>query len=116
MAEEDAPATGIMRRRVAGIPVVYLAGGGVIVLAIVAWRMRTANDAPADNADVPMDEAQNDTANDEIDSAGYDAFTAKTSITAAPPEKEDPIEVVETNTRGYGKSLNGGYPKVHRRG
>lgn len=99
MAEEDAPTTGpsIMRRRVAGIPVVYLAAGGVIILAIVAWRMRTANDAPADNTDVPMDEAQNDTANDEIDSAGYDAFTAKTSITAAPPEKEDPIEVVETN-------------------
>ena len=29
-----------LRKKIAGIPVIYIVAGGVLILAIVAWRMR----------------------------------------------------------------------------
>lgn len=35
-------------KKIAGVPVVYLAGGAVAIMAIVAWRMKPSPDAPVD--------------------------------------------------------------------
>jgi LysM repeat protein len=38
----------LIRKRVAGVPVTYLAAAAVLVLAIVAWRMKPSTPPPAD--------------------------------------------------------------------
>ena len=102
----DTPPTSVLRRRVAGIPVLYLAGGAVVILAVVAWRMRASNpETPSEDTgnDVPMETNQNDEA--QLDSDGYAAFTAKGSITAAPPEKIETEKPEETNSTWLKKAV-----------
>lgn len=44
--------TEMARRKVLGVPVLYLAGGAVVILAVVAWRIKpapTADTPPVDN-------------------------------------------------------------------
>lgn len=40
----------IARKKIAGIPVIYLAGGAVAILAVVAWKMKGTNDGATDAA------------------------------------------------------------------
>lgn len=54
MAEIIPPAKGasFTKRKVGGVPVIYLVGGFVLILAVVAWRMKPSGDlAASDNAD-----------------------------------------------------------------
>lgn len=49
MSSDYAPkVSGIMSRKVLGVPVIYLAAGFVLILAVYAWRTKTA--APASDA------------------------------------------------------------------
>ena len=107
MVEPPATKTSIWRRKVAGIPVIYLAGAIVGVLAIIAFRMRNTNaETPmADN--VPMETDQNteaDTFDTNYD-ASYAAFQTKGSITAAAPETATQEPVVETNETWLSKAV-----------
>lgn len=98
---ENAP-TSFLRKRIAGIPVLYLAGGAAVVLAVIAFRMRQSEDPSEDgvspSTDVPTEEIQNDMVN-AADGTNYDPFVAKGSITAAPADQvtPDPPKVEETN-------------------
>ena len=108
MAEDAPSAPSFLRRRVAGIPVLYLAAGGVAVLAVVAWRMRATNDA---ETDVPMETNQNADADDpgsttlNTGDTSYDGFVAKGSITAAPAEPPEQNVPEETNQTWLKKSV-----------
>ena len=67
---------GILSRKVAGVPVVYLLGVGVVVLAIVAWRM---NDSSVNDAEADPDELGEDSALGAVSGIGgsdsaYDQF------------------------------------------
>ena len=103
------PPTGksFWRRRVAGIPVIYLAAGIVAILAIVAFRMRNTNADTTMAEDVPMEADQNSEA-DQFDTA-YDAsyaqFSTKGSITAVPAESANQDSVVETNETWLSKAV-----------
>lgn len=47
---------GIMQKKVVGVPVIYLAGGGAVILAVVAYRMQSTQAASDDNAGVDATE------------------------------------------------------------
>lgn len=48
--------TGLLKRKVAGVPVIYLAGGFVAVLAVLAWQMKPAAEE-SDDAETAEDES-----------------------------------------------------------
>lgn len=102
------PAGSIWRKRVAGIPMIYLAGGIVAILAIFAFRTMRAPDNAAE-PDVPAETEQNpdadfDTKFDQS-AADYSGFVAKGSITAAPADKADSEPIVETNETWLAKAV-----------
>ena len=93
-----------LRRRVAGIPVLYIFGAVAVVLAVLAWRMRDAPepDVPSSGSDVPMETQQNDP---DAELKAYEGFVAKSSITAAPAEKPDDVIPEETNATWLKKAV-----------
>lgn len=105
MAEN--PPTSFLRRKVAGIPVIYLLGAAAVALAVLAWRMQNAPDsdvepgAEAASDAVPMETVQN---NSDVNT-DYDGFVAKSSITAAPAEKVEEEKPEETNAQWLKKSV-----------
>ncbi len=108
MADDNtAVAAGFMRRRVVGVPVMYWLLGGVGVLAIVAYRMRTTSDNSADSEpDVPLGDQQNDTATGDPD-ADYSPFNTRASIVANPIDRVpvDQPEIEMTNALWLKKAV-----------
>lgn len=52
----ETPSVSSLRsRKILGVPVLYLAGAGVAVLAVYAWRLKPAANTPADTASEPTD-------------------------------------------------------------
>lgn len=114
MADTSTSSGSFWRRKIAGIPMIYLAGGIVAILAIVAFRMRNTN-SDSDTVDQPMETDQNsdsdaasdyDTAFDQS-VADYSGFTAKGSVTAAPADNTGATSepVVETNETWLAKAV-----------
>jgi hypothetical protein len=100
MSEVSAPS--FMRRKVAGVPVVYLLGGVAVILAVLAYRMKdtTSQDAPDPEA-LEVEAAGEDALLAGTgDTSGYDAFVANGSITAAPPET-DAAEKPDPTNEGW---------------
>lgn len=95
------------RRKIAGIPMIYLVGAIVGVLAIVAFRMRNTNADDTMAADVPMETDQNSEADqfDDKYNTSYDAFTTKGSISAADPGQTTQEAIVETNETWLAKAV-----------
>jgi hypothetical protein len=89
-------------KKVAGVPILYLLGGGVVILAIVAWKMKPsadsaqAEEAPADAADVAGDLPD-----------PYDGFETKGSVTVAPQPTPDTSAnaAVQSNTEWVSKGV-----------
>lgn len=81
-------------KKIGGVPVVYIAGGAVAIIAVVAWRMKPAPDVP-DSADTPGGE---DAVLDEYGLAdGSDPYAGlKTNGTVIvqppPPVAEEPTD------------------------
>ena len=98
----DEPSTSFLRRKVAGIPVMYLLGAVAIVLVVIAIRMKpsASTDDGATSEDVPMETIQNDSVD-----GSYDGFVAKGSIVAAPPEKPEDNTPEETNASWLKKAV-----------
>lgn len=65
MAESPVRTGGILKRKVAGVPVIYLALGFVLILAVVAWQMKPSADLAQDDADAEAD-AATPTGSDEV--------------------------------------------------
>jgi hypothetical protein len=81
----------IMRRKVAGIPVIYLAAAAVLVLAIVAWRMKPTTD--------PVEAQGEPEAGSDEPSEGdpYRGFETTGTVVAQQPNATEPAPVEETN-------------------
>lgn len=110
MSDTNPVTTGsIWRRKVAGIPLIYLAGGIVAILTIFAFRTMRTPDAPDESVEVPTETDQNPDADFgtkyDQSAADYTGFVAKGSITAAPAEKADADPVVETNETWLAKAV-----------
>lgn len=85
----------IASKRVAGIPVLYLIGAAVIVLAVLAWRMKpTAEDA---NADVVGDPSAASDLPQEGDDPYGSLATQGTVTVVQQPAQTTPDPVVKTN-------------------
>ena len=101
-------ATGLLRKKVAGIPVVWVAGAGVAVLAVYAYRTHantdqsTNQDQQGDTSDDPDSQAA---AIDQKYQTSYDQFTTKGSVSAAPPGDTTQEPEVETNTSWLKKGI-----------
>lgn len=55
---------GLMQKKIAGIPAIYVAGLFVAILAFVAWRMKPAKEPPVDNT--TPDDTSGDPAGDSV--------------------------------------------------
>lgn len=89
--------TELAHKKVAGIPVLYLAAGAVIILSIVAWKMKPAPSAvdttPADAAgDASADEAANG-----LSDPYANLGTQGTVTVVQQPTDTTPDPVVKTN-------------------
>jgi hypothetical protein len=83
----------IAHKKVAGVPVLYLAGGAVVILAIVAFKMKPSTppveDAPADAGGDP----------NAVDESAYgDLATQGTVTVVQQPNQVTPDAVVKTNS------------------
>lgn len=61
----------LIRKRIAGVPVIYIAAAAVIILAIVAWRMKPNTDITDTGADVVGDPS----AGSDLPTEGDDPYT-----------------------------------------
>jgi hypothetical protein len=83
----------IAHKKVAGVPVLYLAGGAVVILAIVAWKMKPAT---VPDAEVPADSGGDPNA---VDESAYDGLATQGTVTVVQqPNQTTPDAVVKTNS------------------
>lgn len=83
-----------LRKKIAGIPVLYIAGLFVVVLALVAWRMKPSEPGEGD----PAEEDDADQMGDPAD-ADYSGFATNGTVTVqqgTDPATVSPV-VVQTN-------------------
>lgn len=91
----------IMKRKVAGIPVLYIVAVFVVVFAVVAWRMKSS--APAEVTDAAPEENRDvkEAAND----PDYSSLETSGTVVAQSPPPEAPEPVVETNETWLRKAV-----------
>lgn len=83
----------IAHKKVAGVPVLYLAGAFVAILALVAWKMKPS--ASEDPADVP--DAANPGEEPDNNPDGYAGLATNGTVTVVQPTPEKPEPIVVTN-------------------
>lgn len=83
----------IMSRKIAGVPVVYIAGGAVFVLAIIAWRAKSTPAAPEQQQAAPEDT----TADDATPPAVYPEMPKGTVVAASPTDNADSNTSISSN-------------------
>ena len=84
----------IMHKKVAGIPVVYLGGAAAIVLAIIAYRMRNNNPAPATATDGSATGIDANGAATATDESLYGGLATNGTVVVAPqaPAAQDVVQ------------------------
>lgn len=84
----------IASKKVLGVPVLYLAGAAVIILAIVAWRMKPANeDNPV--TDNPFDDGEDATLDENGIADGtspYAGFRTNGTVIVTPSPEPEAVE------------------------
>lgn len=91
----------IVKKKLFGVPVLYYAGGAVLILVIIAWRMKTTPDEDTTGVDPADGTAGTDEASNAGGLAGmtdpYGSYDTNGTITA-PSATVTPVEAVqETN-------------------
>lgn len=92
-------------KKVAGVPVLYLLGGGVVILAIVAWKMKpSADSAKADEVPADASGAVED------GSDPYDQFETKGTVIVSPnpvpnPDQELANQSIQSNEEWLTKGV-----------
>lgn len=83
----------IARKKIGGIPVIYLAGGAVAILAVVAWKLKPSATA---TADTPVDSGGDPNS---VDESAYDGLATQGTVTVVQqPNQTVADEVVKTNS------------------
>ncbi len=86
----------IANKKVAGIPVLYLAGGFVIVLAIVAWKMKPSVSPEEPTGDESTTPGNVPTDPGDVDYSGL-ATQGTVTVVQQQPAQTEPDIVVKTN-------------------
>lgn len=84
-------------KKVAGVPIIYLAGGFVIILAIVAWKLKPST---TDTTTATTPDATGGTAADNaIDPSAYSGLATNGTVIVAPqsPPTDTPNSSIATN-------------------
>jgi hypothetical protein len=86
----------IARKKVAGVPVLYLAGGAAVILAVVAWKMKSTTTPDA----VPTgDTASDPAAAGGVDAGDYSGLATQGTVTVVQqPNQTVPDDTVKTNS------------------
>lgn len=93
----------LMRKKVAGVPVIYLAGAAVIILGIVAYRMKpTTNPATTDNT--ATDAANPSGATDEANAGADYAGLSSTGTVVVAPQTTTPVDAVKETNESWGRT------------
>jgi len=95
--------SGMMDKKVAGIPVVYIAGLFVAILVVIAWRMKTAKDTPP-----PEDAAATDTADvsgDPASPGGAPTFVANPPPAYISPDANQGPASIDSNDMWARRSI-----------
>src|SRR4051812_2219979 len=88
----------IARKKVAGVPVIYLAGGFVIILAIVAFKMKSSAPEATGDESTTTDNVPEDGASEASDMAGdYSGLNTNGTVIVAPQQTTAQEAVKETN-------------------
>jgi hypothetical protein len=90
----------IAQKKIAGVPVLYLAGAAVIALAVVAWRMKPSTDAPPEES--PSDggtDAELDENGHAVPGNPYAGYSGNGTVIVAPspPVAEPEPDTIDTN-------------------
>lgn len=85
----------IMHKKVAGIPVIYLAGAAVAILAVVAWRMKPKSDSE----EVPPDAGGPEDTSAVDEAADYSGLATQGTVTVVqqPASTDNANPTIETN-------------------
>jgi len=83
----------IAKKKVAGVPVLYIAGAFVVILAVVAYKMKST--PSGDNG--PVDETQGEASDVTGGAADYSGQVGSGTVIVAPQNAELPEAVKETN-------------------
>lgn len=89
----------LARKKVAGVPVIYLAGGFVVILAIVAWKMKSSSapEEPTGDESTTTDNVPGDS-DEATDLAGdYSGLKTTGTVIVAPQQTTAEEAVKETN-------------------
>jgi hypothetical protein len=89
----------IARKKVAGVPVIYLAGGFVVILGIVAYKMKSTATPPATGDEsTTTDNVPTDGASDASGMAGdYSGLSTTGTVIVSPQQTTTEDAVKETN-------------------
>lgn len=102
------PKGNVLKRKVGGVPVIYLAGGTALVLAVYAYRAKaTAKDSPADTTDTnpAQTDAETDVANASGSSADVYPNMPTGTVIVAPQGASTPEPTYEDNDTWLRKSV-----------
>lgn len=89
-------------KKVVGIPVIYLAGGFVVILGVVAWKLKPST-PPEDTTPVDTGGSAADNAIDPSDYSGL--ATQGTVIVQQPPPTDVPNSSITTNQEWVSKGV-----------
>src|SRR3954463_13562219 len=89
----------LARKKVAGVPVIYLAGGFVVILGIVAWKMKaTSKEEATGDESTTTDSVPEDGSSEATDMAGdYSGLNTNGTVIVAPQQTTTQEAVKETN-------------------
>ncbi|HJY05898.1 MAG TPA: hypothetical protein VJ323_06250, partial [Bryobacteraceae bacterium] len=88
-------------RKIGGIPVLYLVGGFVVVLAVIAWRMKpnsVASEEPAMSADDPFRSDANIRNEDDSPLPPIPVGTVVAPVQGTPANPDQGNAAIQTNT------------------
>lgn len=91
----------LAHKKIAGVPVLYLAGGFVVILAVVAWKMKPATDTTPEES--PLDGGTDDAVLDENGHADgsnpYAGYSGNGTVIVA-PQPSPPAEEADDRRPG----------------
>lgn len=93
-------------KKVLGVPVLYVAGGAVIILAVVAWKMK-ASTPPVDTS-TDAQATNGSAADNAIDGSQYAGLDTQGTVTVAPqptPAPSDANSSITTNDEWVSKGV-----------
>ncbi len=91
--------TELAQKKVAGVPVIYLAGAAVVILAIVAWKMKPAAEPPVATDEIASDGTSSPS---NVQDPSYDGLESNGTVIVA-PQQPTPTTATEMTNEQWGR-------------